>query len=247
MIRGIGGQPWVDLSTDVDLEPFLSMKWKIFSGISKAKTINGGYFPNLLESFDTENARGIQQLVQQLPESLYTVDQRIQNGELGAVCKGEYSELNELERRQFLKLAGGYQPYRAILLKEPKPPYNWTDSAEFFPELIDWIRDLPFVSLQRVIIYLVDALCPLVLHKDWLNQEKHQSEFMLLRVTDEKSFFVFDDDKKKKYHIDSPVAFFNEADWHGGEPIFKQAVSIKVSGEFRPDIRKRCGYEIPAF
>lgn len=247
MIRGIAGQSWVDLAAMVDIEEFFKLKWKIFAGISRCDSVIGGYFPNRGEMFDVENSLRLSQMAGQIPDPLYTTHLKVIHAEHGIECLNEYNKLDEIERRQYLKLMGGYQPYRSILLKRPETPHSWTDNIVNFPELKKWIEALPLLAIHRVVIYLVDPFAPLILHKDWLRSESHSSEFFLMKVTDEKKFFIYDDEDRIKYPVTSPAVFFNEADWHGGEPLYKQAISIKINGIFNPAVRTRCGYTCPEF
>jgi hypothetical protein len=54
-----------------------------------------------------------------------------------------------------------------------------------------------------------------------------------------KTFYVYNEDTKEKHIVDSPAAFFNDLDMHGGEVCQSMTWSLRIDGVFSEEFRKK--------
>lgn len=147
----------------------------------------------------------------------------------------------------FLKLIGdnqgiGYnlyirQPvtnnYGEKHLAEKTKESFYHDRFAFF---LDWVRAQKiFSEIGRVVIFFNDQDQYCLVHRDHNqhNPVDNPDEFVWINVfLDRKKFYLLDGETGHKEYINSHVAWFDTANWHGSDPNPYAAFSIRVDGIF---------------
>jgi hypothetical protein len=255
MIRGIAGQPYINLDPYLDVETIKSLHYKICKGIVQSKykkegnIVRPGGFGDAYDLTFKPTFLALEEY-QALPD----------DHEIKVLGR----ELGELDNRDqfvlFLKLVlGAYDPYQFIFLKteaggwetrfEEKP---WTPDAELFPELKQWIENLQgtvFKHLGRIIIFKAEHDGITGLHRDLIyphedDYTNHRHEFIHLRTRLDRPFYIWDAETDTKIETTSYATFFNDQDWHNGGTANVQTFSIRIDGEFTDEFRKTAGFAV---
>ena len=66
-------------------------------------------------------------------------------------------------------------------------------------------------------------------------------EFIHVRPTVDRPFYVYDTEQKKKHYIESRVGWWNDKDLHGGEVSPKPSYALRIDGIFTDEFRKKIG------
>jgi hypothetical protein len=158
----------------------------------------------------------------------------------------------------FLKFSlQAYDHY--IVYKVLDENYKYSGVGEvgmYFPELITWIEQLIpkgiFKSLHSATIMALDAggipwehhdpEDPLTTIFDPDIPEEAVSgqitEFIHIKTDCDRPFYVIDPTTKDKKYITTRVAWWDERDWHGGEPINRPTYTVRVNGRFTDEFKK---------
>lgn len=117
----------------------------------------------------------------------------------------------------------------------------WTDNAEHFPTLVEFIKTLPFKEIGRVIFFMTEPNNQLVPHIDsYTGYDRPNDDFIWFTTKPStKTVFVMDGDTKEKHYQESGKRFiwFNEFDYHGTDPVSHFSFSIRVDGVFNDDVK----------
>lgn len=245
-MHGINGQPFVDLDPFLDIEGFRQLNLESCYGLARSHWDEGNYGPGVYERpretdlFWTE-------------ADLYMK----RHPDWEEVGKLTFADINE--RRRYLKLRYGiYNPSHTVYLKKPNgrdyhsianPDANpWTENSRFFPKVVEWVRKLPFESIGRVLYFVHEHDCDLVKHSDlkhsrdpavrYVANNPHEAEFVWIRATKDKGFYVYDEATGTKHHVKGYAAWFNSFDVHGGDPTDNMTYSLRVDGVFQADFRR---------
>jgi hypothetical protein len=120
---------------------------------------------------------------------------------------------------------------------------DWTDNKKYFGSLIDFIEQLPFQQLGRIILFMTEANNATLPHYDGAHRFERPSDDFVWFTTkpSTKQIFVFDELTKKKHYPDpgKKLIWFNEMDFHGTDPVDHFSFSIRIDGQFRSDIKQR--------
>jgi hypothetical protein len=237
-MKGINNQPFINLDPYINIDEFINLRYKIYNGLSKCKYIVSNYFRTDVEFLESSFSKKLHDYVGNILIPMNTVHEKIMSLSDKDEMKIQYSKLNSEEKRSYLKFVGASQPYWShYLFIDGK----WTDDCQHFPELVDWIKQLPFTSISLVQFYIVDSLNPTVVHKDVFikEDETHSREFVWLNITPGKNFYIYDHLTNEKFVVNSNSCFFNERDFHGGDPINQTTVSLKIWGKFTDAIKNK--------
>jgi hypothetical protein len=239
-MKGILGKPYLDADKFVNVDLLNSIRLKIYKGIAKSKPYVSEYFNSEHEFLDPNDLQNIINYVKKPLVPLYPKNNEIMGLNDNDECKLIYTSLDEEEKRIFLKLMGGSQPFSTLVLFEKN---EWTTNSLLFPELVEWSKELPFSNIKKIVFYVVESMNPTVIHADKnLKDDKfHKSEFLWFKITPEKSFFIYDETSNTKINITSTSCFFNERDFHGADAINHLAVSMKIWGTFSDEFRLKTG------
>ena len=259
MIRGIGGNPFINLDPFLDINGFNKLYYEMCYGITKARTKKEGNIcrPGGMGDF------------QALPKPLFQAIEEYNSLPKDHEIKKYGKMIGELNNRdefvRFLKLSlGAYDPYKFIFIKseeggwerrfEEKP---WTDDAQYFPGLVKWLETLAdptgqnvFEYLGRVIFMMSEHDVKMPRHRDIILPEEdytdHRHEYIHIRPNADKGFYIADgpDTKDEDLHwVDCHACFFNDQDWHGGYHTERQSFSLRIDGKFTKEFRKKIGID----
>ena len=252
MLRGINSQPYINLDPYIDIEGFKALHNKICKGLVLSNYKKEG---NLVKPGGFNNAYDLPfKPIYKALEEYWALSEDHEIRVLGR-------ELGELDNRDqfilFLKLAlGAYDPYQFIFLKTEDGGWDsrfesksWTADAELFPELKIWLESLVgtvFEHLGRIIFFKAEHDCLMPFHRDLILPNEHEyfdhkHEFIHLRTSLDKPFYIWDPDTDTKILTDSHATFFNDQDWHAGGRTNKQTFSMRIDGPFTKEFRQRIG------
>lgn len=124
-------------------------------------------------------------------------------------------------------------------------PAHWraaTLTRHLFAELKDRIRRLPFTKIGRCWLIYSRSAVPGLEHSDH-SYPTFQAEFVWIRLTASKTFYVRLGDEKEV--VTTASAWFDSRQQHAAVPSDEFAVSLRVDGEFEPRVRQhvRSRYE----
>jgi hypothetical protein len=255
-MKGLYGQTHFELEKFIDMKSFDNIQLDILKGIATAKPLSQhGYLPSYLiynpselsEDLKVEPLMKAYQDYKDLPET-----DPIK--EIGLKIKEEYGH-NGLTT--FLKYVyGAHDLYYHYLFwdyykgwsSNPKEK-NLSPITSHFTSLMDWFNQLVldgvFFSIGRAYLIAIDSNGHSFEHRDPpLDPDADPSispEFIHIRPTAERPFYVYDPDLKKKYYIESRVGWWNDRDIHGGEVFGKPSYAIRIDGIFTDEFRKKIG------
>jgi hypothetical protein len=243
---GINGKPYIDLDPFLDVEGFKNLHLESCYGISRSVWDQGNYGPGVYDRskpdlFWTE-------------ADLYTR----RHPDWEEIAQLQFKDINE--RRKYLKLRYGiYNPSSTIYLRKPvgrdyhsiaeASANPWTANCQFFPNVVKWVKELPFAELGRVLFFVHEHDCDLVKHSDlkhsgsadkkYIADKPHEAEFIWIRPNKDKGFFVWDEVNDVKHHVTSYSAWFNSFDVHGGDPTPMMTYSLRADGVFTDEFRAK--------
>lgn len=114
--------------------------------------------------------------------------------------------------------------------------WEFTPFAEKMPELMSFIKTLPFKSTGRIMLMFDTGEHPVIPHRDHIKPDIC-NEFIWLRTNFNKKFYVYHSGVKK--YISGYSAWFDTVNqFHGAEPGKELNFSIRVDGIFNDEIRK---------
>jgi hypothetical protein len=239
-VTGINGQPYINTDDFVNIDELKNMRFKLYAGIAKSQPIVSEYFSSEDEFLEDQDLKNLIAFAGNPLVPLYPKHMEIMNLDEQDPLRQTYEDLTDIQKRTFLKLSGGSQPFSTLVLKTQ---YEWQENVTRFPELKEWVEKLPFESTKRVVFYVIEGLNPTVIHadKNLPPHKTHGSEILWFRITPEKSFFIFDRENNVKHNVESTSCFFNERDYHGATPINHMSVSLKIWGTFTKEFREKIG------
>lgn len=138
-------------------------------------------------------------------------------------------------REPDLEFGQSYSPLDA--LKDTKVEFIWSDESQFFPELCEWISDLPFQELGSVCLLLKMPGEATPCHRDLfygVDDYDHEENFIWLDPLHSRQMFVLDKAKNKKYEMRNGVSFYwNNHDFHGGiDTTVSRSWAIRIECKF---------------
>jgi len=254
MIRGINGKPYLNLDPYIDIEGFKRLHYKICQGLVLSKYKKEG---NIVEpgGFDNAYKLPFKPLFKAIEEyEALPVDHEVR------VLGREIGEWNNRDQFVlFLKLAlGAYDPYQFVFLKTEDGGWEnrfeekaWTEDSKLFPELRAWLEQLVpavFTHLGRIIFFKAEHDVLMPFHRDLIlpNETEyfdHRHEFIHLRTSLDKPFYIWDPEDDAKLLVNSHATFFNDQDWHAGGRTNQQTYSIRIDGVFSDEFRQRIGID----
>ena len=238
-MQGIKNRPFIDASSFLPMEDLKLLEKEICLGIAKSKINSGIYGPGVK---DEEVFKSVIGLFQKYANSGNTDDLLIlkelnfdQLSTFFKLYEGMYSASTVVYIRDFIE----QKSFKSYQKKAKADATKYTDNAKNFPNLIKWIERLPFEEIGRVLFFIHEHDCKLLIHRDGPAYFPHKNEFLWLNPVGKKLFFIYDETKDQKHYINTSAAFFNDLDMHGGDPIPTMSWSLRIDGKFTNDFRKQ--------
>jgi hypothetical protein len=118
---------------------------------------------------------------------------------------------------------------------------SFSDEAEeHFPKTLGFIRALPFREIGRAVIFGLEPNDHAPAHRD---SEPGKALAIAQSISFDprggKGMYLMDAEGGSKTVIDSPIYWFNDADYHGVDPAPRFRYSIRVDGVFEPAFLRR--------
>lgn len=242
-MQGIKNEPFIDVAKYLPMDELKAMEKEICIGLAKSKITAGVYGPGVDNEEVYKSAIGL------IGKYLCSEDQK---------DKQLVKELNNEQRNIFFKLYEGmYSASTVVYLRDfneikvmktyvkkaQADATHVSDNARHFPSLMQWIEKLPFSEIGRILFFIHEHDCQLLLHRDGPKYVPHKNEFLWLNPCEKKQLYIFDEKTKEKHYINTPAAFFNDLDMHGGDRCATMTWSIRIDGKFTDEFRKQLGID----
>jgi hypothetical protein len=253
MIKGIAGKPWVNLSELADFSGF----YNLHPNICKSFAITKEQVPHGILDAPKEYLNSkiydnqFKQLSQAYSEFLNLPDNN--------PIKINGKDLKGNELVTYLKFAlGGYDLYSFYVLCDFKDGWRTSSDiitknplADYFPEVMLWINSLVeqkvFSHIGRATFFVQEAGGISFEHFDPSVDPEHPevtSEFVYLRQTLERPFYIRDPETLEKFYVNSKAAYWNDQDYHGGDPVLIPSYALRIDGIFSSEFRERMTNEL---
>lgn len=255
MIKGIGGKPYIDLDSYIDIDGFKKLHYKLCKGLVLSKYKKEG---NMVKPGGCEGAYELTfKPIYQALEEYHALPDDHEIKQIGKEI-GEYNNRDQFIL--FLKLAmGAYDPYQFVFIKTEEGGWEsrfdekqWAPDSVFFPELRTWLENLVtekvFDHLGRIIFFKAEHDCIMPMHRDLIlpheeDYTDHRHEFIHIRTNLNKPFYIWDSEIDKKLLVTSHATFFNDQDWHAGGQTNVQTFSLRIDGKFTDEFRNKIGID----
>ena len=246
MLKQVLGNSYIDLSTFVDLESFDKLHPEICRGFATANElahtgmveapdgrINISVYNNTIKPLSVAN-KELQALSNDNPYKIQSQD--LESNKLATYLKYAFA---------------GYDLYMFYVICDFSDDWR-TDSAkrniqaagEHFPNLVNWIYELidlnVFSHIGRALFFVQEAGGISIEHSDeYLETTDEQSEFIHIRSSLDRPWYIRDSETLEKTYIDTRASYFNDQNWHGGDPVLTPTYSFRVDGIFTDEFRKK--------
>ena len=124
-----------------------------------------------------------------------------------------------------------------------------TPEAEYFPNVMKWVNRLKddgiVEYIGRVIFFVSASSSKPFEHRDLdadtQDYTDHNIEFIHIRPSTKRGFYIWDPEHKRKHYVNSHACFFNDQDWHGGEFSMEQEYGLRIDCKFTQEFKERIG------
>lgn len=235
-MTGIDDKPFIDCQSFVDISYLENNYKELCLKIAKSTIQQGVYGPGVFK--EDEYGSYIKYMRKYLKEDpdMITGLTRDQQNIFFKLYEGMFSASTVCYIRNFKDPAS----LKSYLRKSTADGTDWTNNKEIFSNLIDWIyNQLPFTEVGRILFFIHEHNCEIPIHRDGTNYHPHTNEFLWINPRGTKKFFVYNEETGEKNYVNTPVAFFNDLDLHGGDPINSMSWSLRVDGTFTDEFRKQ--------
>ena len=118
---------------------------------------------------------------------------------------------------------------------------------EHFPNLVNWILNFEtsgiFKSLHSATLMTLEAGGVPWEHFDPETDEEYEEEwrpeFIHIKTDLDRPFYVLDPLTNIRTYITTRVAWWDEREWHGGDPINRPTYTLRINGRFSADFKKK--------
>jgi len=232
----INDKLYIDLAPYVDVSVFDSLHPEISRGIATARDLAIQGLHTINEGTIRPDAQGIN--VKPLYEA-YSYWQSLPDTDPIKIA-GQGLDYNQLTT--YLKYAlGAYDSYTLYTIVKEN---SKTEFKSHFPNLTNWVLD--FLSnnqmqhIHSAILMVLDSSGIPWEHQDpepsW---EGEIAEFIHIKTDLDRPFYMVDPNTNQRVYINTRVAWWDETDWHGGEPINKPTYTLRITGTFTEEFRQQ--------
>jgi hypothetical protein len=248
MLKGIFGNPYIDLSTYIDLTSFDKLHPEICKGFAVARDMAAVGSVDVPEGFMNLKVYNDQF------KPLYVAYNDLLNLSDDNPIKINGKELKDNELSTYLKFAmGAYDLYSFYVLYDFKDGWREDETirgrqgiADYFPAVISWIDSLVenkvFSHIGRATFFVQEAGGISFEHKDPSVDPEYPdvpSEFIHLSPSLDRPFYVRDFETEEKTYIRTRAGYWNDQDYHGGDPVMKPTYSLRIDGRFTDEFKAK--------
>lgn len=247
MIEGINGAPFIDMSPYIDTKQLESLFVPVARGIAKYGPLPIAYFPPKTKDQTYKDMNDLDVCDDKSIEDEYlntltqlTAQERYRFAELTnkVISAGGYIELRHSKSRRYKDI------FEQSLCEDNK------SAISLFPELMQFVKTLPFESIGRIVIFVSNPFVEGQIHSDLATAQEYlfpplenkkaykNQNFIWFNPSGRKKFFVYDEDTKEKHIVDTKACFFNTWDYHGSESTDETTFSFRVDGKFIPGLKQ---------
>lgn len=246
----IDGKLFINLEPYIDLKEFDSINHEICRGMAKARnlayhgvqTCHPGTINPIAHGINIVPLYSTVEMWKLLPDNdPYKIS-------------GKDLDYNELTT--YLKfLYGVHDHYIIYQLFDEGDEANVTEVGKHFPSLIKYLINFKksgiFKSLHSASIMALDAGGIPWEHRDPedpitgifdpsnQNYSGEITEFVYIQADHGRPFYIVHPETKEKVYINTRTAWWNERDWHGGEPIQRPTFSVRVNGRYTDEFKRK--------
>lgn len=249
-MKGIDGRPYVDCQPHLDMAALQDMELEICSGIALSSPKAGVYGPGVKDSHKFNNFLNLKGRMSGDPREIEYRWNKMTHDQQNVFAKLYLKLYNPSTVVYLREPKKGLDPIMAYLKKGSSDHFDWTPNSQHFPNLINWLKNLKgpvFESYGRVLFFIHEHDCKLLIHRDGLSYAPHGNEFLWFNPGGTKKFFIYDEEKDARHYVESSAAFFNDLDMHGGDPTEYASWSLRVDGRFSSEFKKNLGIDHLSF
>tara|TARA_R110000803_G_scaffold96493_1_gene164646 strand:+ start:284 stop:1141 length:858 start_codon:yes stop_codon:yes gene_type:complete len=121
---------------------------------------------------------------------------------------------------------------------------TYTDAIRHFPNLLSFIKTLPFKEVGRIMFFTTYPNGGVVTHRD-NTKEAHKDHSINFFFKTGRPSFIWDPINEKKIYLDKDVSsyYFNNRDYHGVDPEPTFQFTLRVDGTFEDYVQQELGLE----
>lgn len=236
----INGSPFVDLEKYIDLTEFDSLHPEICRGIATARSL-------AFDGLQTINPGSVNPTQGIIPlYRAYELWQALPDADPLKIA-GQNLSYNQLTA--YLKFAfGGYDLYSFYKLLDVDFETNGIGEIEsHFPNVIKWMLSFKdkniFRTLHSASLMVLEAGGIPWEHNDPETSEEDEEnfvpEFIHFKTDLDRPFYMVGQDQNNRVYVNTRVAWWNERDWHGGEPIYRPTYTLRINGRFSDEFKRK--------
>lgn len=269
-IKGIFGQPFVNLERFIDMTAFPSLHDEVCLALAQIPVgYTGGSHRSMriMPAGREHEAHGdYGEVIRAMTSEQFEVFRRLADdpSAIGPDARDAFEFGEEraisLSRRQMLWLEvrfGVYFPWKFYVELIPNRYWGDKSSSEgktftriartFFPKTIEFVQSLPFQQIGRCNIMGLQSFDHGTVHRDGEPDEQDEPDHFITFVPGgEKRLFLWDPEERREIFVDGRVFWFNDFDYHGVDSAPHFRYSIRVDGVFQDDFLKRLHDDVKA-
>lgn len=253
MIKGILGRPYIDLSNFADFSGFFDLHPAICRSLALASDQVPHGNLDVPEEFINLKVYGDQF------KPLFKAHREFLDLRNDDPIKINGQSLEDNELVKYLKFSlGGYDLYSFYVLCDFKDGWRTNSDiisknplSNYFSEVMLWINSLIdqkiFSHIGRATFFVQEAGGVSFEHFDPSVDPEHPeitSEFVYLRQTLDRPFYIRDYETSEKFYIQSKVAYWNDQDYHGGDPVLLPSYALRIDGVFTEEFKAKIKNEL---
>lgn len=228
-IRGVYGKPYVDFSNVVDVDWLQSLHTEFAAGLARSE---------LVKRVVSCGARHDEPELEAC-KVLYNPENYMNSEQIAL-----FRDMNMEQKLWFISfLLPVYHPYHICYIRPEREFENknrsdrtfWHQNEKNFPSMRSFVEHLPFKEVGRILFFITEHNHRTLIHFDAGSEEKRKRsnhDFLTMWTRPHKRLFVWDEDTDRRYYVDTPVAYFNELDWHGTDAAPIKTFTFRVEGVF---------------
>jgi len=243
-MNGIGGKPFIDCEAHIDIKSLEDLNLEICTGIAVSDIKAGVYGPGVANA---ERYGNFMKMKAQMLTNDSEIGQhwkKMTHNQQNIFAKLYFHLYNPSTVCYLREPAKGQDPIGAYMKKGNSESYDWTRNINNFPGLKTWLDSLigtVFEQYGRILFFIHDHDCSLLLHRDGMKSMPHRSEFLWINPMGLKKFYVYDEDTETRHDVHAKAAFFNDLDMHGGDVNSQMTWTLRIDGVFTQQFRETLG------
>lgn len=237
----INNKLYIDLSKHVDVTEFDRLHPEICRGIATASKFAFDGLQSIHDGTINPNVHGHN------VKPLYDAYSQYKSLPETDPIKIFGKDLDYNQMTAYLKFAlGAYDLYSIYKIYDVESEASDSETiGDHFPNLLKWIFSLKdngtFDSIYSATIMVIEAGGIPWEHRD----PEHAvigniAEFIHIKTDLERSFYMIDPLTNNRVYLNhTRVAWWDENDWHGGEPINRPTYTLRINGKFTSAFKQK--------